>query len=83
MLDGLWRPPALARALWHPRSGTQTLALAQTRTLSCMRRRPYIEVFYNRERRHSTLGQRSPVDYENSTLSPSGSALAASRLASP
>ncbi|MCA1680670.1 MAG: IS3 family transposase [Actinobacteria bacterium] len=42
----------------------------------------YIEVFYNRERRHSTLGQRSPVDYENSTLSPSGSALAASRLAS-
>jgi hypothetical protein len=44
-----------------------------------MRRRPYIEVFYNRERRHSTLG---PVDYENSTLSPSGSALAASRLAS-
>ena len=42
----------------------------------------YIEVFYNRERRHSTLGQRSPVDYENSTLSPSSSALAASRLAS-
>ncbi|MDX6533516.1 MAG: putative transposase [Gaiellales bacterium] len=42
----------------------------------------YIEVFYNRERRHSTLGQRSPVDYENSTLSPSDSALAASRLAS-
>ena len=29
----------------------------------------YIEVFYNRERRHSTLGQRSPADYENSTLS--------------
>jgi putative transposase len=24
----------------------------------------YIEVFYNRERRHSSLGQRSPVDYE-------------------
>jgi putative transposase len=24
----------------------------------------YIEVFYNRERRHSTLGQRSPADYE-------------------
>lgn len=24
----------------------------------------YIEVFYNRERRHSTLGYRSPVDYE-------------------
>lgn len=42
----------------------------------------YIEVFYNRERRHSTLGQRSPVDYENSTLSPHGPGLAASRLAS-
>ena len=24
----------------------------------------YIETFYNRERRHSTLGQRSPADYE-------------------
>jgi transposase InsO family protein len=29
----------------------------------------YIEVFYNRERRHSTLGQRSPTDYENMRLS--------------
>jgi len=43
----------------------------------------YIEVFYNRERRHSTLGQRSPVDYENSTLSPSRPIDAASRLPSP
>ena len=43
----------------------------------------YIEVFYNRQRRHSTLGQLSPADYEARTLSPSGSALAASRLASP
>lgn len=42
----------------------------------------YIEVFYNRERRHSTLGQRSPVDYENSTLSPSGPINAATRLPS-
>ncbi len=42
----------------------------------------YIEVFYNRERRHSTLGQLSPVDYENSTLSPSGPIDAASRLPS-
>ena len=25
----------------------------------------YIEVFYNRERRHSTLGNRSPADYES------------------
>ncbi len=28
----------------------------------------YIEVFYNRERRHSTLGQRSPADYEKQHL---------------
>ena len=42
----------------------------------------YIEVFYNRERRHSTLGQRSPVDYENGTLSPSRPIDAASRLPS-
>ncbi len=28
----------------------------------------YVEVFYNRERRHSTLGQRSPADYETLTL---------------
>jgi transposase InsO family protein len=24
----------------------------------------YIEAFYNRERRHSTLGMLSPIDYE-------------------
>ena len=42
----------------------------------------YIEVFYNRQRRHSTLGQQSPLDYENSTLSPSGPIDAASRLPS-
>ena len=42
----------------------------------------YIEVFYNRERRHSTLGQRSPIDYENSTLSPSRPIDAASRIPS-
>jgi transposase InsO family protein len=24
----------------------------------------YIEVFYNRERRHSTLGYLSPIEYE-------------------
>ena len=42
----------------------------------------YIEVFFNRRRRHSTLGMLSPADYENSTLSDPGAGLAASRLAS-
>jgi hypothetical protein len=28
----------------------------------------YKKVFYNRERRHSTLGQRSPAEYEPSSL---------------
>ncbi len=42
-----------------------------------------IEVFYNRQRRHSTLGQLSPAAYEATTLSPPGSPLAGSRLASP
>ena len=32
----------------------------------------YIETFYNRQRRHSTLGQRSPADFENGTLSDLG-----------
>ena len=43
----------------------------------------YIETFYNRERRHSRLGQRSPVDFENSTLSDPEQGLTATRLASP
>ena len=30
----------------------------------------YIEAFYNRERRHSTLGMRSPVAYEQLQLQP-------------
>jgi len=42
----------------------------------------YIETFYNRERRHSRLGQRSPADYENDTRSDPEPGLAASRLAS-
>jgi putative transposase len=42
----------------------------------------YIETFYNRRRRHSLLGMRSPVDFENSTLIDHGTSLAASRLAS-
>jgi putative transposase len=43
----------------------------------------YIEAFYNRTRRHSTLGYLSPLDYENRTLNEHGAGLAASRLASP
>ena len=42
----------------------------------------YIETFYNRRRRHSTLGMLSPADFETSTLAPAGASLAASRLAS-
>jgi putative transposase len=42
----------------------------------------YIEAFYNRRRRHSTLGMLSPADFETSTLGPGGASLAASRLAS-
>ena len=30
----------------------------------------YIEAFYNRQRRHSTLGMRSPITYEQLRLSP-------------
>jgi putative transposase len=43
----------------------------------------YIEIFYNRRRRHSTLGMLSPADYETGTLGADGLSLAASRLASP
>jgi putative transposase len=43
----------------------------------------YIEVLYNRQRRHRTLGQRSPADFENNTLMTDGASLAALRLASP
>jgi transposase InsO family protein len=42
----------------------------------------YVETFYNRRRRHSRLGMRSPVEFENGTLRPDGASLAASRLAS-
>jgi putative transposase len=41
----------------------------------------WIEGWYNRRRLHSTLGMRSPADYENRTLSQRGTGLAASRLA--
>jgi putative transposase len=42
----------------------------------------YVEAFYNRRRRHSTLGMLSPLEYENRTLVTGGTSLAASRLAS-
>jgi putative transposase len=42
----------------------------------------YIEVFYNRRRRHSLLGMRSPLEFENGTLRSCSASLAASRLAS-
>ena len=42
----------------------------------------FIEVFYNRRRRHSTLGMLSPLDYENGTLGSDGVSVAASRLTS-
>jgi putative transposase len=42
----------------------------------------YIEAFYNRRRRHSTLGMLSPLEYENRTLGHDAASLAASRLAS-
>jgi putative transposase len=41
----------------------------------------WIEGWYNRRRLHSTLGMRSPIDYENGTLGQDGAGLAASRLA--
>ena len=43
----------------------------------------WIEGWYNRRRLHSTLGMRSPADYENRTLGRHGASLAASRLAHP
>jgi putative transposase len=42
----------------------------------------YIEVFFNRHRRHRALGQLSPVEFETSTLRRDGAEDAASRLAS-
>ena len=42
----------------------------------------YIEAFYNRRRRHSTLGMLSPAEFETGTLRTTGASVAASRLAS-
>jgi putative transposase len=41
----------------------------------------YVEAFYNRARRHSTLGYLTPLEFENGTLGQSRTGLAASRLA--
>jgi transposase InsO family protein len=41
----------------------------------------YIEALYTRQRRHSTLGYHSPVDYQNSILGQPRADLAASWLA--
>jgi transposase InsO family protein len=43
----------------------------------------YIEAFYNRVRRHSTLEMLAPLEFENSTLPDHRPSLAASPLASP
>jgi transposase InsO family protein len=42
----------------------------------------YIEAFYNRVRRHSTLDMLSPLQFEDSTLGDRGISFAASRLRS-
>jgi putative transposase len=42
----------------------------------------YIETFYNRRRRHSTLGYLSPAEFENGSLRRQRADLAASRLGS-
>jgi hypothetical protein len=42
----------------------------------------YVETFYNRRRRHSTLGMLSPLEFETGTLRTDSASLAASRLAS-
>jgi putative transposase len=66
---------SLKKDLIHRRSWS-TKAEARTAVFE------YIEAFYNRRRRHSTLGMVSPVEFETSTLRTDGPSLAASRLAS-
>jgi putative transposase len=59
----------LNRRTWPTRSDARRAVFA------------WIEGWYNRRRLHSTLGYRSPADYENDTLGQRGPGLAASRLA--
>jgi putative transposase len=66
---------SLKKDLIHRRSWP-TKAEARTATFD------YIEAFYNRRRRHSTLGMLSPVNFENSTLMDDSARVAASRLTS-
>ena len=66
---------SLKKELIHRRSWP-TKAEARTAVFG------YIESFYNRRRRHSTLAMLSPVEFENGTLRTAGASLAASRLAS-
>ena len=66
---------SLKKDLIHRRSWP-TKAEARTAVFN------YIEAFYNRRRRHSTLGMLSPADFETSTLKTDGASFAASRLAS-
>jgi hypothetical protein len=63
------------RVAWRP-AAWPTKAEARTAVFD------YIEAFYNRRRRHSTLGMLSPLEFENGTLRPAAASLAASRLAS-
>jgi Integrase core domain len=55
----------LKKELVHRRSWPSRRELT-TEAFEC------IEAFYNRVRRHSTLGMLSPADYENGTLSNPG-----------
>jgi putative transposase len=57
------------RRSWPTRGELQTAVFA------------WIEGWYNLRRLHSTLGYRSPADYENRALIDGGTSLAASRLA--
>jgi transposase InsO family protein len=67
---------SLKKDLIHRRSWP-TKTEARTAVFDC------IEVFYNRRRRHSTLGMLSPVAYEQATLRDTGTSIAATRLTDP